>query len=124
MIDTTDPILKTYLNIFPDLFRSFDEMPADLKKHIRYPYDLFDIQVNTYATYHMQDVQVFYNQEDLWETPDEMYGDNRQKMKPYYIIIKLPEGDKEEFLLMLPFTPSKKDAGWRPEAICRTTAIS
>ena len=49
----------------------------------------------------MTDPQVFYNQEDLWEPPDEMYGDNRQKMKPYYIIIKLPEGDNEEFLLML-----------------------
>jgi uncharacterized membrane protein (UPF0182 family) len=89
-------------------------MPADLKKHIRYPMDLFEIQVDTYSKYHMQDVQVFYNQEDLWEPPDEMYGDNRQQMKPYYIIIKLPEEDKEEFLLMLPFTPSKKDnmIGW------------
>jgi uncharacterized membrane protein (UPF0182 family) len=114
MIDEKDPILKTYLKIFPNLFKSFTEMPADLKKHIRYPNDLFEIQVNTYTTYHMQDVQVFYNQEDLWEPPDEMYGDNRQKMKPYYIIIKLPEGEKEEFLLMLPFTPSKKDnmIGW------------
>jgi uncharacterized membrane protein (UPF0182 family) len=89
-------------------------MPADLKKHIRYPMDLFEIQVDTYSKYHMQDVQVFYNQEDLWEPPDEMYGDNRQQMKPYYIIIKLPEEDKEEFLLMLPYTPSKKDnmIGW------------
>jgi uncharacterized membrane protein (UPF0182 family) len=114
MLDEKDPILKTYLKIFPDLFKSLDEMPADLKKHIRYPNDLFEIQVNTYTTYHMQDVQVFYNQEDLWEPPDEMYGDNRQKMKPYYIIIKLPEGEKAEFLLMLPFTPSKKDnmIGW------------
>jgi uncharacterized membrane protein (UPF0182 family) len=62
----------------------------------------------------MQDVQVFYNQEDLWEPPDEIYGDNRQMMKPYYIIIKLPDEDKEEFLLMLPYTPSKKDnmIGW------------
>ena len=62
----------------------------------------------------MEDVQVFYNQEDLWQLPDEMYGDSRQKMEPYYIIIKLPEGEKEEFLLMLPFTPSKKDnmIGW------------
>jgi uncharacterized membrane protein (UPF0182 family) len=114
MIDKQDPILRTYSKVFPDLFRSFDEMPADLKKHIRYPMDLFDIQVNTYSKYHMQDVQVFYNQEDLWEPPDEMYGDNRQQMKPYYIIIKLPEEDKEEFLLMLPYTPSKKDnmIGW------------
>jgi uncharacterized membrane protein (UPF0182 family) len=62
----------------------------------------------------MQDVQVFYNQEDLWEPPDEIYGDNRQMMKPYYIIIKLPDENKEEFLLMLPYTPSKKDnmIGW------------
>jgi len=76
--------------------------------------DLFEIQARTYTTYHMQDVQVFYNQEDLWQVPDELYGDSRQEMKPYYIIIKLPEGEKEEFVLMLPFTPSKKDnmIGW------------
>jgi uncharacterized membrane protein (UPF0182 family) len=114
MIDDKDPIVKTYSTIFPDLFKPFNEMPADLKKHIRYPKDLFKIQVGTYRTYHMEDVQVFYNQEDLWGIPDELYGDTRQEMEPYYIIIKLPEGDKEEFLLMIPFTPSKKDnmIGW------------
>ena len=114
MIDTEDPILKTYAKVYPALFKPLDEMPADLKKHIRYPMDLFEIQVQTYAKYHMQDVQVFYNQEDLWEPPDEIYGDNRQMMKPYYIIIKLPDEAKEEFLLMLPYTPSKKDnmIGW------------
>jgi uncharacterized membrane protein (UPF0182 family) len=70
--------------------------------------------VDTYTIYHMEDAQVFYNQEDLWQTPDELYGDTRQKMEPYYIIIKLPGQEKEEFLLMLPFTPSKKDnmIGW------------
>jgi len=114
MIDTKDPILKTYAKVYPALFKPLDEMPADLKKHLRYPNDLFEIQVQTYAKYHMQDVQVFYNQEDLWEPPDEIYGDNRQMMKPYYIIIKLPDEAKEEFLLMLPYTPSKKDnmIGW------------
>ncbi len=109
MIDAQDPILKTYSKVYPALFKPLDEMPADLKKHLRYPNDLFEIQVQTYAQYHMQDVQVFYNQEDLWEPPDEIYGENRQMMKPYYIIIKLPDEDKEEFLLMLPYTPSKKD---------------
>lgn len=114
LIDEKDPIARTYSRIFPKLFKKFEEMPEGLKKHIRYPRDLFKIQVETYTTYHMQDVQVFYNQEDLWETPDELYGDQRQKMEPYYIIIKLPEREKEEFLLMLPFTPSKKDnmIGW------------
>jgi uncharacterized membrane protein (UPF0182 family) len=114
IIDEKDPIVQTYSTIFPDLFKPFSEMPADLKKHIRYPKDLFEIQVGTYTKYHMEDVQVFYNQEDLWQIPDELYGDSRQEMEPYYIIIKLPEGEKEEFLLMLPFTPSKKDnmIGW------------
>jgi len=114
IVDETDPLIKTYSSIFPDLFKPFDEMPSDLKKHIRYPRDLFEIQVNAYTTYHMEDVQVFYNQEDLWQIPDEIYGDARQAMKPYYITMKLPGEDKEEFLLMLPFTPSKKDnmIGW------------
>jgi len=89
-------------------------MPEDLQKHIRYPKDLFNIQAATYAKYHMQEAQVFYNQEDLWQLPDELYGDTRQRMDPYYIIIKLPEGEKEEFLLMLPYTPSEKSnmIGW------------
>jgi uncharacterized protein len=114
IIDEKDPIVKTYASIFPDLFKPFEEMPADLKKHIRYPKDLFKIQVGTYTKYHMEDVQVFYNQEDLWQIPDELYGDSRQEMEPYYIILKLPEKEKEEFLLMTPFTPSKKDnmIGW------------
>jgi uncharacterized membrane protein (UPF0182 family) len=106
--------VKTYAKIFPGLFKPLEKMPPDLKKHIRYPRDLFKIQVGAYRTYHMEDVQVFYNQEDLWQIPDELYGDRRQEMEPYYIIIKLPEGEKEEFLIMLPFTPSDKDnmIGW------------
>ncbi|MGA9176820.1 MAG: UPF0182 family protein [Desulfobacterales bacterium] len=114
MIDEKDPIVKTYAQIFPDLFKPFKEMPADLKAHIRYPRDLYKIQMETYTKYHMEDVQVFYNQEDLWQIPDEIYGENRQKMEPYYIILKLPKEQKEEFFLMTPFTPSKKDnmIGW------------
>ena len=114
MVDEQDPIIRTYAQVYPDLFKPLAKMPADLKKHIRYPVDKFEIQVQTYARYHMQDIQVFYNQEDLWEPPDEIYGDDRQRMKPYYIIIKLPEEDKAEFLLMIPYTPSKKDnmIGW------------
>ena len=114
MMDEKDPIVKTYARIFPDLFKPFIEMPADLKKHIRYPKDLFKIQMETYTKYHMEDVQVFYNQEDLWQIPDELYGDRRQVMEPYYIIVRLPGEERAEFFLMTPFTPSKKDnmIGW------------
>jgi uncharacterized membrane protein (UPF0182 family) len=108
IIDEADPIIQSFKKIFPDLFRPIDEMPESLKSHIRYPRDLFDIQAAMYRSYHMQDVQVFYNQEDLWEIPNELYGDTQQGMVPYYIIIKPPGEKREEFLLMLPFTPSKK----------------
>ncbi|MBN2420518.1 MAG: UPF0182 family protein, partial [Deltaproteobacteria bacterium] len=93
----------------PHLFKPFDTMPDDLKKHVRYPKDLFKVQAGTYTKYHMEDVQVFYNQEDLWQIPDELYGDSRIEMEPYYIIIKLPEEESEEFFLMQPVTPYKKD---------------
>jgi uncharacterized membrane protein (UPF0182 family) len=109
MIDIKDPIVKTYARMFPDLFKPLHEMPTDLQKHIRYPKDLFQIQANMYRTFHMKNVKVFYNQEDLWQSPDEMYGDRRQKMEPYFIIVRLPGEISEEFLLMLPFTPSGKD---------------
>ncbi len=109
VIDQKDPIVRTYSSIFPHLFKPFSEMPATLKKHIRYPKDLFMIQADMYRTYHMKDVQVFYNQEDLWQTPNEIYASNRRKMEPYYIIMRLPQEKSEEFVLMLPFTPSQKD---------------
>jgi len=109
VIDQKDPIVRTYSSIFPGLFKPISEMPADLKKHIRYPKDLFKIQTDVYKIYHMKDVQVFYNQEDLWQTPNEIYASNTRKMEPYYIIMRLPEEKSEEFVLMLPFTPSQKD---------------
>ncbi|MFQ6043552.1 MAG: UPF0182 family protein, partial [Candidatus Poribacteria bacterium] len=107
--DEVDPIIKTYMKIFPKLFVPLSEMPQGLKAHVRYPKDLFKIQAYMYGAYHMQDVQVFYNQEDLWTIPYEMYSDAKQLMTPYYITLKLPDSQREEFVLILPFTPSNKD---------------
>jgi len=84
-------------------------MPASLKSHIRYPEDLFKAQAEMYRTFHMQEPQVFYNREDLWSIPTELFGDNRQPVEPYYLIMRLPGESKEEFLQMLPFSPSNKD---------------
>jgi uncharacterized membrane protein (UPF0182 family) len=107
--DEVDPIIKTYMKIFPKLFVPLSEMPAGLKAHVRYPRDLFKIQAYIYGLYHMQDVQVFYNQEDLWTIPYEMYSDAKRLMTPYYVTVKLPDSQSEEFVLILPFTPSNKD---------------
>jgi len=109
LVDETDPIAKTYQKIYPKLFKLFAQMPEELKRHLRYPEDLFTVQANKYAIFHMEDPQVFYNQEDLWHFPKEIYAGSEVAVVPYYIIMRLPQEKKEEFLLMLPFTPNNKD---------------
>lgn len=108
VVDKDDPLIQVYRRIFPKLFVPFEQMPLSLRAHIRYPTDLFLIQTQMYNSYHMRDPQVFYNKEDLWSIPSEIYEDTEQPLRPYYIIMRLPEGKKEEFLLMLPLTPSRK----------------
>ena len=109
VMDPTDPVVQTYSKIFPSLFKPIQEMPKFLRAHVRYPTDLFLIQAQMYSTYHMTDPQVFYNREDLWSIPQEIYKNVQQPMLPYYIIMRLPGSHSEEFILMLPLTPSKKD---------------
>ena len=114
VVDPEDPLIKTYDNIFPGFFKDFAEMPESLKSHIRYPQGLFRVQADLYALYHMKDPRVFYNKEDAWVIPDEIYRGSRQQMQPYYIIMDLPGEEAEEFILMLPFTPRNKEnmIGW------------
>jgi uncharacterized protein len=110
VVDPTDILARTYSAVFPTLFRPASEMPPDLRRHIRYPRALLKIQAQMFSAFHMTDPSVFYNKEDLWEIPS-----YRQKtMDPYYLITKLPRGKAEEFILLLPFTPSKRDnlAAW------------
>lgn len=114
VIEPSDPLIQTYQSIFPSLFKSAVELPESLRAHLRYPVDMFNIQSNVYCNYHMRDARVFYNKEDLWTVPREIYSGKDQLMEPYYTIMRLPDGDKEEFLLMLPFTPVNKNnaIGW------------
>jgi uncharacterized membrane protein (UPF0182 family) len=107
--DPEDPIVLAYGKNFPELAKPLDQMPGDLRAHIRYPQDLFIIQAHLYATYHMQDPQVFYNKEDLLSIPRRTVGGTEQEMEPYYTIMRLPGEAKEEFVLLLPFTPNKRD---------------
>jgi len=109
VIDNEDPLIKNYMKIFPQLFKDFSEMPSGLKEHIRYPEDLMRVQVRIYGTYHMKDPQVFYNKEDVWRTPTEIYSRNEVELKPYYIILKLPGAEKEGFFLITPLIPRGKE---------------
>jgi hypothetical protein len=112
--DPTDPLIRTIARIFPGLLQPLTAMPADLRTHLRYPEGLFRIQAGMFAVYHMRDTQVFYNKEDLWNLPARPVGGQEQAMEPYYLILRLPGEPREEFVLLIPFTPSKKDnlAAW------------
>jgi uncharacterized membrane protein (UPF0182 family) len=109
MSDPEDPIVQSYQKIFPELFKPLKQMPEDLRAHIRYPEDLFAIQAQMYATYHMRDPQVFYNKEDLLSIPRQTVSGTEREMAPYYTIMRLPGETKEEFVLLLPFTPNNRD---------------
>ena len=109
VVDEADPLLNTYRQIFPGLFQAASDTPAIVKAHFRYPHDLFKIQAQMYRTYHMANPEVFYNQEDLWGFPNQVYQKDPVRMDPYYTIMRLPQAESEEFIQILPFTPARKD---------------
>ncbi len=108
--DPADVLIRTYQRIFPTLFKPLSEMPMDLRSHVRYPHRFLQIQASLFASYHMTDPQVFYNRENLWELP---LHENKP-MEPSYTVMKLPGEKKEEYILLMPFTPAKRDnlAAW------------
>ena len=107
--DAEDPLIDVYSRIFPNAFKPIAQMPEGLRPHVRYPVDFFDIQAAMYRAYHMTDPTVFYNKEDMWEAPKELFGSKEQLMQSYYLIMKLPEEEDEEFILLVPFVPTNKD---------------
>jgi hypothetical protein len=108
VVDAADPIAATYQRIFPDLLQPVAAMPQGLQHHIRYPEDLFVIQAQMYRAYHMENPEVFYNREDLWQFPRQLAGGERATMAPYYTIMRLPGEAEAEFVLMLPMVPSQR----------------
>jgi uncharacterized protein len=107
--DPKDPLIQVYQKIFPGVLRPISEMAPDLRRHTRYPEDIFRVQTFIYATYHMGMPQIYYNKEDLWQIPSLASGGSEIPMSPYYTIMRLPQEKREEFILMLPFTPNRKD---------------
>ena len=108
-IDESDPVLTTYRTIFPTLFEAASALPAEVNAHLRYPIDLFLAQAQMYRAYHMANPDVFYNREDLWQFPTQVYENDTVRMDPYYVIMQLPGADEPEFIQIVPFTPPRKD---------------
>ena len=123
VFDPEDPIVEGYRRIFPSLFKDAAAMPPLLRKHVRYPELLLQMQAAVYGLYHMTDPEVFYNREDLWAVANQV-GMNAQReqatqsMEPNFVLMTLPgEGNGKnvlEFIAILPFTPANRNnlIGW------------
>jgi hypothetical protein len=114
LLDSSNPIARTFGKIFPGLLQPLETMPEDLRTRLRYPHGIFSLQAAMFATFHMQSPAVFYNREDQWEIPQFEVGGQATRMEPYYTIMKLPGESGPEYIQMLPFTPRQKDnlAAW------------
>jgi uncharacterized membrane protein (UPF0182 family) len=112
--DPSDPLIRTYARIFPGIMKPFSAMPADIRTHVRYPRDLFRIQVALYSTYHMDEPKTFYNREDQWQVPTG--GDQKDAEDRYmrHLVMRLPEETRAEYIYMAPYTPRGKNnlAAW------------
>lgn len=108
LADPRDPIIRAYSRIYPGLLKSLDRLPADLKAHLRYPRDLFDIQMTVYAKYHQTDPEVFFKQEDIWEFSTLPYDGKLTRMDPRYLTLSILDKEKEEFLLLCPMNPKAR----------------
>ncbi|MEM7794753.1 MAG: UPF0182 family protein, partial [Cyanobacteria bacterium P01_C01_bin.118] len=107
--DANDPIIQTWAQFFPRMLQPLASMPPALIAHIRYPEDYSLVQSNQLLVYHMTDPRTFYNREDTWRAPNEIYANESQVVEPYYLIMKLPQEDEEEFILLRPFTPAQRN---------------
>jgi uncharacterized membrane protein (UPF0182 family) len=122
--DETDPLLRAWRRAFPGLFEARSAIPPNLQAHLRYPEDLFSIQANRYASYHIVVAKDFYSKQDFWALPEDRSGQIRQslgaaeplkvgdarraRMRPYYLLTRLPGETREHFILVMPFTPNNK----------------
>ena len=109
-----DPLIRTYRKAFPGLFVDLEEMPTELRQHVRYPEDAFRVQAQQYLLYHMTDPTVFYNKEDAWRIPNEVARGAEIPMSPYYIIMTLPGEESPEFVMIQPYIPAGRQnmIGW------------
>ena len=111
VVDDKDPILQSWIKIFPDLFTRSEEISEELRSHFRYPEDFFEVQTAVYTIYHMTDTNTYYNREDVWEvTP---VGRER-RIQPNYVTMKLWGGKDPEFAIIVPYMPLGRDnlIGW------------
>ncbi len=114
IVDPGDPVLLTYARIFGSIFKPLSAMPEDVRRHVRYPGDLFRVQALLHATYHMQEPATFYHREDQWQIPGSLEKQATENPYMRHMIMRLPGESSAEYIFMTPFSPRGKDnlAAW------------
>jgi uncharacterized membrane protein (UPF0182 family) len=121
VMDADDPIIRTYQKIYPGLLQPEGEVPPEIREHFRYPEDLFLLQAFQLTLYHQLDnnpdaeAQKFFRFEDAWQVPDQAQSAGHSgPMSPYYVQMRLPNEQKDGFMLILPFNPKDRPnmIGW------------
>lgn len=104
--DPSDPLIQAYARAYPSVFKKLEEMPEELYKHIRYPRDMYYLQMKVYAKYHQNKPELFYEQAETWQFANE----GKKEIKPYYMTIDFGTcNEREEFVLINPMTPINRD---------------
>lgn len=107
--DESDPLIRAYAQAYPNVFKPLSAMPENLRKHIRYPIDLFEVQAQLLELYHTTDARIFFNKEDVWAIAREILQNNETvPMTPYYVIMQPPGEQQPRYMLTLPFTPQQR----------------
>jgi hypothetical protein len=107
VVDPEDPIVQVWQRAFPELFSPNEDVSDDLRAHFRYPEDLFKVQATQFAQYHVEDAGQYFSGEDFWGLPKDPDSDERT-LTPYYVLMRLPGEEREEFVLFVPFTPNNR----------------
>jgi uncharacterized membrane protein (UPF0182 family) len=97
--DEKDPVLQTYMKAFPDSVEQYEDIPEELKSHVRYPEDLFKLQRDILTRYHVEDPGNFYSQNDRWQVPADPTQDTEEAQPPYYILAQRPGDEDATFQL-------------------------
>jgi len=104
--DPDDPIINAYNRAYPGLFKKLPEMSEELRQHLRYPRDLFYMQMQVYAKYHQNNPALFYEQAETWQFSSK----DGQMLLPYFITMDFDHcNDQEEFVMINPMTPIHRD---------------
>ncbi len=103
--EPSDPIIQAWNRVFPGLFQSLSDMPTSIRDHLSVPVELFNIQVDKLLRYHVTDPRTFYNGDDIWQVPMEIYGSKEVPIQPYHITAQIGDNERSEFLLLQPLSP-------------------